>query len=111
METARSMSASVALEKDPDLRTAQNNLALSYAAGGKLNEARQELLASGNPAETAFNSGMLYMALGKYDQAEEAFRTAWDLRPNFTAALERWRQAARLAAMRAGAHDNSNSSR
>jgi len=87
-----------ALRRNPDLQSARNNIALSYAATGRVEDARDELLASSSPADAAFNVGMLYLSLGSYELAEKSFRTAADLRPNFSAAQIRRRQAALLAA-------------
>ena len=87
-----------ALREEPNLQSAHNNFALSYAAAGRVQDARDELLASSSPADAAFNVGMLYLSLGSYQLAEESFRTATDLRPNFSAAQTRRRQAANLAA-------------
>jgi Flp pilus assembly protein TadD len=88
----------VALRLDPRDAAIRNNIALSYAAAGRPQEARAELLTNGSPADAAYNIGMLYLALGSYQLAEESFRTATDMRPNFTAAQTRRRQAARAAA-------------
>jgi tetratricopeptide (TPR) repeat protein len=87
-----------ALRQNPDLQSARNNIALSYAVAGRVEDAREELLAGGSPADAAFNLGMLYLSLGSYQLAEESFRAATDLRPNFSAAQTRRRQAALLAA-------------
>jgi hypothetical protein len=51
---------------------------------------------------------MLYLSLGSYHLAEESFRTATDLRPNFSAAQTRRRQAALLAAAKQNSYDYSN---
>jgi len=108
--TARALDECAAAVRDePGSQTAHANTALSYAAAGRVQEARQELLASSNPADGAFNVGMLYLALGHYQLAEESFRTASDLRPNFSAAITRRRQAANLAAAELDSHDHSSS--
>ena len=87
-----------ALRQDPALQSARNNIALSYAAAGKMEDAREELSAGDSPADAAFNMGMLYLSLGSYQLAEESFRSATYLRPNFSAAQTRRRQAALLGA-------------
>lgn len=86
-----------AIKLSPGLSAARNNMAVSYASAGKLEAARDELLAGGNRATAAFNLGMLYLSAGQYQRAEESFRTATELRPHFTAAEKRRRQAARLS--------------
>lgn len=83
-----------ALRLGPDVTATRNNFALSYAAAGRLQEAREELLTNGSPADAAFNIGMLYLAVGQYQLAEESFSAAIDIRPNFSAAQTRRRQAA-----------------
>ena len=83
-----------ALRLKPDDPAIRNNVALAYAASGRLQEARAELLVNGRPADAAYNVGMLYLALGHYQLAEASFRTATDIRPNFRAAETRRRQAA-----------------
>jgi tetratricopeptide (TPR) repeat protein len=97
-----------ALQLAPELHAARNNMALSYATAGRLEEARDELFAKGSRADAAFNLGMLYLALGKYQLAEESFRHATDIRPSFSAAESRRRQAARLAAATSNSYDYSN---
>ena len=97
-----------ALRLAPELLAARNNIALSYAVAGKVDEARAELLAGGSPADAAFNLGMLYLALGRYQLAEESFERAAGMRPNFSAAEMRREQAARLAAARPNAYDHSH---
>ena len=87
----------VALRLGPADPAIRNNIALSYAAAGRPQEARAELLTNGSPADAAYNIGMLYLALGRYQLAEESFRAATDIRPNFAAAQTRRRQAAALS--------------
>jgi Flp pilus assembly protein TadD len=99
----------VALRLGPADPTIRNNIALSYAAAGRPQEARAELLTNGSPADAAYNVGMLYLALGRYQLAEESFRAATDIRPNFSAAQTRRRQAAALrAAATTNSYDYSN---
>jgi Flp pilus assembly protein TadD len=88
----------IALRLGPADAAIRNNIALSYAAAGKPQEARAELLTNGSPADAAYNIGMLYLALGRYQLAEESFRMATDIRPNFSAAHTRRRQAAAVRA-------------
>lgn len=96
-----------ALHRQPDLDAARNNMALGYAAVDRLDEALAKLRTVSDPAEGAYNVGLLYFSLGRYHLAEQAFRTAAEIRPQFTAAHTRRRQAA-LAAARLNAHDNSH---
>ena len=97
-----------ALRHQPALQAARNNSALSLALSGRLDLALEELLAADSPADGAFNAGMLYLAVGHYLRAEESFRTATVLRPNFGAAETRRRQAAKLAAAGSDTYDHSN---
>jgi tetratricopeptide (TPR) repeat protein len=96
-----------ALAKQPGLDAALNNMALTYAAADRLDEALVKLRAVSDSADGAYNVGLLYFSLGKYRLAEQAFRTAADIRPNFTAAHTRRRQAA-IAAGRSKTHDYSH---
>jgi len=90
-----------ALTEQPELHAARHNIALSYAATGRLDEARDELLAAASsPADGAFNVGMMYLSVGSYELAEQSFTTAIYMRPAFSAAERRRRQAARLASLR-----------
>jgi Tfp pilus assembly protein PilF len=86
-----------ALREQPGLASARNNLALSYAASGRLADAELALQEDDNPSRAAFNAGVLYMSVGQYELAEEAFRTASDIRPDFLMALRREEQASTLA--------------
>jgi Flp pilus assembly protein TadD len=81
----------------PDSMPAHNNLALIYAEQGKLDLARAEFAAVGEPAAVDFNMGMIYMARKQYAKAEAAFTSALEARPRFAAAATRARQAASLA--------------
>ena len=96
-----------ALEKEPRLDAARNNMALTYAAVDRLEDAFAKLRAVSDPADGAYNVGVLYFSLGKYHLAEQAFRLAADMRPDFAAAHTRRRQAA-IAAARLNAHDDNS---
>ena len=98
----------IAVQTSPALAAARNNMALSYATAGKLAEAREELYAIADPAEAAFNLGMLYLAAGDYQLAEEAFSLAVNLRPRFAAAETRRRQSARLSGPAVSSYDNTD---
>jgi len=78
-----------ALTLNPNLRAAHNNLALTLAAAGDLGGAREEFLAAGDAAAAHYNLGLVHMADGDYESAADAFETAIQLRPSFTAAKAR----------------------
>jgi Flp pilus assembly protein TadD len=86
-----------ALELDPESKAAHNNLALIYAAQGRLDLARSELSGSGDEAASQFNMGVIYMATKDYASAATAFQAALVARPSFSAAGLRARQARALA--------------
>ena len=86
-----------ALELDPESKAAHNNLALIYAAQGRLDLARSELSGSGDEAASQFNMGVIYMATKDYANAATAFQAALLARPSFSAAGLRARQARALA--------------
>ena len=98
----------IAVRTSPALGAARNNMALSYATAGQLEAARQELSAAADPAEAAFNLGMLYLATGEYRLAEETFERALNLRPRFAAAEIRRKQAERLSSARVISYDNTD---
>jgi tetratricopeptide (TPR) repeat protein len=78
-----------ALAVDPRLPAAHNNLALILAASGDRDGARDEFLAAGDEAAANYNIGLMHMADGDYRLAADAFETAIQLRPSFTAAKTR----------------------
>ncbi|MGE0704741.1 MAG: tetratricopeptide repeat protein [Vicinamibacterales bacterium] len=87
-----------ALVLDPGLGAARHNLALAHAATGRIDDARNDLLAGGDAATGQYNLGMIYLSRGEYGEAEEAFLAATEARPAWREAHARRRQAARLAA-------------
>jgi protein O-GlcNAc transferase len=78
-----------AIELDPDLKAAHNNLGLTFAALRDLPSAREEFAAAGDDATASYNMGLVHMAVGDYRAAAEAFENAIKLRPTFTAAKRR----------------------
>jgi len=78
-----------AIAIDPRLAAAHNNLALTLAASGDVEGAREEFLATGDPAAANYNIGLMYMTGGDYVSAADAFEAAIQLRPAFTAAKTR----------------------
>jgi len=86
-----------ALKLNPASTPAHNNLALIYAAVGRLDLAQAELSAVGDAASTQFNLGVIFMAMKDYRRASTAFEAASATRSLFRAADERARQARALA--------------
>jgi tetratricopeptide (TPR) repeat protein len=86
-----------ALTVDPGLAAAHNNLGLVYAAAGQAKLAEAEFAAVGDAAARQYNVGIVFAASRKYADAADAFEAAGRLRPGWTMAAERARQARRLA--------------
>jgi len=89
-------SCEAALRATPQLAAAHNNLALAYAAAGDLGRAATEFDAVGDAATSAFNLGIVYVAMGENDLALAAFVRAIEARPSFVEA----KQHAHTAALR-----------
>jgi len=87
----------VALQLDPALRAARNNLGLTYAAAGRLDLARREFEAAGDPAATAYNMGVVHLAERRFADAAAEFRTAQNISPHFAEAGRRAIDARRRA--------------
>jgi len=85
-----------ALVADPDMTAARNNLALIFVASGDTAAAGKAFLAAGNPADAAYNRGIVHMAQRSYTRAAEAFEEAIAARPAFTAAKTRAHEARML---------------
>ena len=85
-----------ALEIDPALTAAANNLALTFVASGDAAAAGRAFLAAGNPADAAYNRGIIHLAKREYGPAAEAFEAAIAARPEFTAAKARAHEARML---------------
>jgi tetratricopeptide (TPR) repeat protein len=82
-----------ALELQPGLAAARNNLGLAYAASGNLNDAEQAFAASGQRGRAQYNLGIVHLARRQYSEAARAFEEAQKIRPGFHAAEVMARQA------------------
>ena len=89
-----------ALAIDEDLAAARNNLALAYAATGRLSSAAYEFDRGGDVAQGRYNMGLVYFALGKFERAAGEFEVAYRMRPSLQLAGIRARQARALAGTR-----------
>jgi tetratricopeptide (TPR) repeat protein len=87
-----------ALVLEPEFVPAHHNLALVYAAAGDLDAARRQLQAArvDEPARL-FNVGVVLSASRGYLEAAKSFDAAHALRPDWTYAGDRARQARRQA--------------
>ena len=72
-----------ALQLQPDLVSARNNLALAYEAAGDLTSALSTLAASSDAARAAYNKGLLHLARREYREALQSFDAARTERPRF----------------------------
>jgi tetratricopeptide (TPR) repeat protein len=81
-----------ALTLDPSLTAARNNLALAFAASGKLDLARAQFLDAGDRASGLYNMGIVYLATGDKAGALAAFDEATRTRVTFAVARERANQ-------------------
>jgi tetratricopeptide (TPR) repeat protein len=87
-----------ALALEPGLVAAHHNLALVHAAAGDLAASRQALAAAGtDEAVRHFNTGVVLSAGRRYLEAAQSFDAAYRLRPEWTYAADRAKQARRLA--------------
>ncbi len=86
-----------ALDVDPGLAPARNNLALAYAADRRDDLSRREFLAASNAAAGWYNIGIVDLAEKRYAHASSAFAVAQLQRPSWAAAGERARKARILA--------------
>jgi len=84
-----------ALGLSPALVTAQNNLALTYAASGAMTNATDAFMTGGDQASAYYNIGIVHLAHRQYADAAIAFEQAIKLRPTFTEA-KRWAHDARM---------------
>jgi superkiller protein 3 len=78
-----------AIAMDPQMTAARNNLALTYAAAGRSDLARREFALAAGPAATAFNMGIVYLSLKRFDDAAGEFAMAHAMSPPFTEAHRR----------------------
>jgi len=72
-----------ALQLQPDLEPARNNLALAYEAAGDPASALATLAASTDAARAAYNKGLLHLARREYREALRSFDVARAERPRF----------------------------
>ena len=72
-----------ALQLQPGLEPARNNLALAYEAAGDLPSALATLGASTDAARGAYNKGLLHLARREYRDALQSFDVARAERPRF----------------------------
>jgi tetratricopeptide (TPR) repeat protein len=72
-----------ALQMQPDLESARNNLALAYEAAGDRPSALATLAASSDSARAAYNKGLLHLARREYREALQSFDVARNERPRF----------------------------
>jgi Flp pilus assembly protein TadD len=75
-----------ALQIQPGLEPARNNLALAYEAAGDLPSAFATLAASADAARAAYNKGLVHLARREYREALQSFDIARAERPRFRAA-------------------------
>jgi Flp pilus assembly protein TadD len=75
-----------ALQLQPDLEPARNNLALAYEAAGDLSSALVTLATSNDKARAAYNEGLLHLARREYAEALVSFDLARIQRPRFRSA-------------------------
>ena len=86
-----------ALQLDPALAPAHNNLALTYAAIGRLDLARTEFAKAGGATNAAYNMGIVLMAQSRYLEAVGEFETARLADPSLGEAVRRAKDARLLA--------------
>jgi tetratricopeptide (TPR) repeat protein len=72
-----------ALQLQPGLESARNNLALAYEAAGDLPSALATLDASADAARAAYNKGLVHLARREYREALQSFDIARAERPRF----------------------------
>jgi len=65
-----------ALARDPQLRAAQNNLGVAYAAAGRMKDAFEAFNLAVDPAGALYNLGVARLARREYQSAVEAFQAA-----------------------------------
>jgi tetratricopeptide (TPR) repeat protein len=82
-----------ALQLQPRLEAARNNLALAYAVSGNLDAAQQVFASAGERGRAEYNLGIVHLARRQYSEAAKAFEAAQKIRPGFRAAEAMARQA------------------
>ena len=80
---------SAALRLDSSLTAARNNLALAFAASGRMDLARTQFLDAGDRASGLYNAGIAFLASGDEVSALSAFDEASRARPTFAISRER----------------------
>ena len=71
---------------------ARNNLALAFAASGRIDLAQSQFVDAIDRASGLYNTGLVYLAAGDKNAALNAFDEATKARPTFHLARERARQ-------------------
>jgi len=89
-----------ALDLDPRLAGARNNLALAQAMTGDLEGARLTFSDGPEPADAHYNIGIVHLARRDYARAAQAFELARTTRPSMALATARLRQVAQIATNR-----------
>ena len=84
-------SCQAALRLDPSFAAARNNLALAYAASGRMDLARAQFFDTEDRASALYNSGIAYLASGQDSEALAAFDAASKARPTFNISRDRAR--------------------
>jgi Tfp pilus assembly protein PilF len=82
-----------AVRASPGLTAAYNNLGLTHAATGAMDQAQVAFLGGGDAATAHFNMGIVHLAQGRDSEAAASFGRALDARPDFTQAKVRAHQA------------------
>jgi tetratricopeptide (TPR) repeat protein len=83
-----------ALQLQPDMKSAHNNLALAQAMAGDVDAALASFSRGGDEAEALYNAGIVHLARRDYGSAVKAFTAAHAVRPTMRHAAARARQAA-----------------
>jgi Flp pilus assembly protein TadD len=86
-----------AVRLDPQLGAAHNNLALIYAAIGRVDLARTEFTQAGGAGVAAYNMGVVYLAQNQYASAADEFDRAGLADASMVDAAVRAREARRRA--------------
>jgi tetratricopeptide (TPR) repeat protein len=81
----------VALDRDPTSVRSRNNLVVALAKGGDLDGATAVIHEDASSAVAAYNHGVLLLAMGKRDDARDAFARARVADPSYLPALNRLR--------------------
>ena len=87
-----------AVQLDPNMRAARNNLGLTLAAAGRHDLAREQFARAGGAAATAYNMGIIHLAGRRFAAAAKEFETAQEINPTLVEAGRRAADAQRRAA-------------